>query len=108
MNTNTKTLTVLISSLIACNPRPDAPSTSSDSGNIPTTSGASTTSSESNCSLDPKSPQDCDKGLVCIGLNVTDLGTCVTPCLDSCLEGICQDWTATSKPQLPSGVGICK
>jgi hypothetical protein len=36
------------------------------------------------------------------------MGTCVIPCLDSCSEGTCQDWTATSKPQLPSGVGICK
>lgn len=110
MKTNTKPLlSLLISSLIACNPDPVEIPPTTTTASIPTTSqGSSTTSNDPSCNLDPQSPQDCEKGLVCIGLNVADMGTCVSPCLDSCSEGTCQDWTATSKPQLPSGVGICK
>lgn len=50
----------------------------------------------------------CPPGLVCIALSFTQEGECLLPCVESCSDNLtCQDWTAVSQPQLPSGVGVC-
>lgn len=50
----------------------------------------------------------CDPGFVCISPSDTDKGQCVRPCVSNCDNDLsCEQWTAYSEPQLPSGVGVC-
>lgn len=73
----------------------------------------STTNSESTTG-DPVKPCNernsvfCDPGFVCISPSDADKGQCVRPCINNCENDLsCEQWTAYSEPQLPSGVGVC-
>ena len=92
----------------------DSSSTSIDSTSInsdDTSMNSSTTSDSNNtmsCMISRDKTQVCPSGLVCVALSFTQEGKCLAPCIDSCSDDlICQDWTAMSQPQLPSGIGVC-
>lgn len=93
----------------------DMNSTSTNSNSSGTTMMDETTSDTEltgmpipNDSCNVLDPSSCETGHMCIALNSDEKGQCVLPCTGRCPDGlICQDWTALSNPQLPSGTGVC-
>lgn len=78
-------------------------STSVATGSMESTTGFV----EMECKI-TRSESECSEGLVCIALNTNEIGKCVLPCIKTCANDMsCEDWTAISQPQLPSGVGVC-